>query len=78
MMEAQRPTSAADFTSIYRPDGTCGARWYCNAAGVVLAYDLFAPHVGTWFCATHWQEDTMDWLVIVEDRRAPRQEEKRP
>jgi hypothetical protein len=67
------PMRKEDFEGIYHENGTCGARYDCGQAGVVLAYDIFSPEVATWFCAECWKwanEDMpADFLTIVEDKR---------
>lgn len=54
------------FDFIYDPDGTCHY-WACSQPGVVLAYDVFSPEGGFWFCTRHWEDDS-GFQVVVDTR----------
>jgi hypothetical protein len=70
-MTTHTPQRASDFEAIYYPDGTCtvfDGTADCRKPGVVLAYDVFSPEVGMWFCAKCWP-DFEGLCEIVEDKR---------
>src|SRR6266480_3236202 len=70
MMTNPPPRQASDFKTISKPGQICHI---CSQPGVVLAYGIFVPEVGMWFCEKDWKN--MHWpilasfLEMVEDRR---------
>lgn len=65
-----KPVCKEDFTHISKPDGYC---YLCSHRGVVLAYDIYAPMIGMWFCEHDWHTLNSpipaSFLVQVQDTR---------